>query len=103
MSPCALKDELIDIKRKMKIEPKKIIFKYRKDKSNVIKSLFINLIKEGLKYIPIKVTINATKIESKKDCVKIFPELFKLSSPILLAIKDVVPMLNPTPKAIIMK
>ena len=49
------------------------------------------------------VTINATKIESKKDCVNIFPELFKLSSPILFAIKEVVPILKPTPKAMIMK
>jgi len=67
VSPCALKDELIDIRIKMKIDPKKIIFIYRKDKFNVIKSLFINIINAGLKYIPMKVTNNATKIESKKD------------------------------------
>ena len=38
-----------------------------------------------------------------KDCIKILPEVSKLFSPILFAIKEVVPILNPTPKAIIIK
>ena len=103
VSPWALKDEFIDISRKIKIEPKKIIFIYFKDNSSVSISLFIKLINDELKYIPNEVTKIEIKIESINDCEKILPDISKLFSPILFAIKEVVPILNPIPKAIIIK
>ena len=66
-------------------------------------SLFIDSIKGELRFIPIRVTIMETIIESKKDWEKIFPEFSILFLPMLLAINAVVPMLSPTPKAIIIK
>ena len=58
---------------------------------------------EGLKYIPIIVMMIDTIIERIKDWEKTLPEFSKLFSPILFAINDVVPILKPTPKAMIMK
>ena len=103
MSPWALKEELIDIKININIEPKNIIFIYFIDNSNVSWSLFIELMMEGLKYIPITVMMSDAIIERINDWEKTLPEFSKLFSPILLAINDVVPILKPTPKAMITK
>ena len=98
-----MKEELIDIKINMNIEPKKIIFIYFIDNSSVSWSLFIELMMEGLKYIPITVMMIDTIIDRINDWEKTLPEFSKLFSPILFAINDVVPILRPTPKAMITK
>ena len=53
--------------------------------------------------MPITVMIIDTIIERINDWEKILPEFSKLFSPILFAINDVVPILKPTPKAMITK
>ena len=94
---------MIDIKIKINIEPKNIICIYFNDSSRVSLSLFIELIIDGLKYKPNVVITIDTRIERIKDWEKILPEFSKLFSPILFAINDVVPILKPTPIAIIIK
>ena len=93
----------MDIKININIEPTNIIFMYFIDNPNVSWSLFIEPTMEGLKYMPIIVMIIDTIIERINDWEKTLPECSKLFSPILFAINDVVPILNPTPKAIITK
>ena len=58
---------------------------------------------DGLKYTPITVMMIDTIIERINDWEKTLPEFSKLFSPILFAINDVVPILSPTPKAMITK
>ena len=53
--------------------------------------------------MPIIVIKIDTIIERINDWEKILPEFFILFSPILFAINDVVPILKPTPKAMITK
>ena len=73
------------------------------DSSSVSLSLLIEFIRDGLKYTPKVVMTIDTSIDRIKDWEKILPAFSKLFSPILFAINDVVPILKPTPSAIIIK